>query len=104
MFLSPSRHDTYVNQYRAMFVLNCRIVRDEVLKYAPPRPDKRTRKRKRGKGRGTEGVAAGDVDTEERYLEPESYNPVRCNECNTEVAVYGKDEVFHFFHVLSSAP
>ena len=95
--LSSTRHDTYVNQYRAMFVLNCRIVRDEVLKYAP-KPDKKARRKKR-KGQEPEGVAAEDIQ-----VESESYNPVRCNECNTEVAVYGKDEVFHFFHVLSSAP
>lgn len=76
-----------------------------MLKYAPPKPGKRARKRKRGKGRGgAEGAAVGDIDTQEGHLEPESYNPVRCSECNTEVAVYGKDEVFHFFHVLSSAP
>ena len=34
----------------------------------------------------------------------ELYHPVRCVQCNTEVAVYDKDEVYHFFNVLTSAP
>ena len=32
----------------------------------------------------------------------EIYHPVMCTECSTEVAVYDKDEVFHFFNVLAS--
>uniref|UniRef100_A0A2K5CIG2 E2F-associated phosphoprotein n=1 Tax=Aotus nancymaae TaxID=37293 RepID=A0A2K5CIG2_AOTNA len=32
----------------------------------------------------------------------EIYDPVMCTECSTEVAVYDKDEVFHFFNVLAS--
>ena len=32
----------------------------------------------------------------------ELYHPVRCQECETEIAVYDKDEVYHFFNVLES--
>ncbi|XP_068232918.1 E2F-associated phosphoprotein-like [Palaemon carinicauda] len=32
----------------------------------------------------------------------EIFHPVFCNICNTKVAVYDKDEVYHFFNVLSS--
>jgi len=42
-----------------------------------------------------ERTTAG-VETEEIY------NPVKCCECNTEVGVYDKDELFHFFNVLAS--
>ena len=75
-----------------MFVLNCQIVRDEVLKYAP-KLDKKSRKRRR---KQEEKMAVDALQ--------EDFNPVRCSECNTEVAVYDKDEVFHFFNVLASAP
>lgn len=32
----------------------------------------------------------------------EVYNPVQCSECSTEVAVFDKDEVYHFFNILAS--
>jgi hypothetical protein len=98
-----------------MFVLNCCILRDEVLKYFP-KPDKRSRKRNRGKQQkqrsreqepvtttetGGGGVGGGQRSEEEGA---ELYHPVRCSQCNTEVAVYDKDEVYHFFNVLTSAP
>lgn len=77
-----------------MFVMNCCVVRDEVLTYMP-KPDKKSRKRKNRKSKGEQ--------TAQTTEEPEKYNPVRCSECNTEVAVFDKDEVFHFFNVLASA-
>lgn len=91
-----------MNQYRAMFVVNCSILRDEVLKYYP-KPDKRSRKRNRGKQQRQQQPAEvddGTLGTDGAEL----YHPVRCSQCNTEVAVYDKDEVFHFFNVLTSAP
>lgn len=95
--LCPSvcRHEVFANQFRAMFVLNCKIVKDEQLTYRP-KPDKKARKRQRQRGQ-TEGERGEGG-------EMELYHPVRCNFCNTEVAVYDRDEVFHFFNVLSSAP
>ncbi|KAG7174838.1 E2F-associated phosphoprotein-like [Homarus americanus] len=32
----------------------------------------------------------------------ETYHPVTCKICNTKVAVYDKDEVYHFFNVVTS--
>lgn len=32
----------------------------------------------------------------------EIYHPVQCTECSTEVAVFDKDEVYHFFNILAS--
>ncbi|XP_063592003.1 E2F-associated phosphoprotein-like [Penaeus indicus] len=32
----------------------------------------------------------------------EIFHPVMCNICNTKVAVYDKDEVYHFFNVVTS--
>ena len=97
-----------------MFVLNCCILRDEVLRYIP-KTDKRSRRRRRrvGKEEGRKGKEEGRKGKEEeasrgkeasQQVEPDMYHPVRCGECNTEVAVYDKQEVFHFFNVLASAP
>jgi len=78
----------YKNQYRAMFVLNCTIYRDEVLKTkAPKKVSKKQRKRKKDEDEDDSGP----------------YHPVKCTICSTEVAVFDKDEVFHFFNVLPSA-
>ena len=84
-----------------MFVLNCCVLRDEVLKYVP-KADKTSRRRKRKmRKEKKEGAEEEDIPEE---TEPEIYHPVRCRECNTEVAVFDKQEIFHFFNVLASAP
>ena len=83
-----NRHDIYPGQFRAMFVLNCKIIKDEVLKYKP----KPNRKKRKGK----------TIKQEEDPASDEYYKPVHCNICNTEVAVYDTDQVFHFFNVLPS--
>lgn len=82
--LDCQRHDVYKSQYRAMFVSNCQIISDEILKY--PLKKKKSKKR-------LEDAAVPKEDT---------YNPVRCSVCNTEVAVYDKEEIYHFFNVLAS--
>ena len=85
-----------------MFVVNCSIMRDEVLKYYP-KPDKQSRKRNRNKQQRQQQPAEVEDGTPGAD-EAELYHPVRCSQCNTEVAVYDKDEVFHFYNVLTSAP
>lgn len=72
------RHEKYPSQYRAMFVFNCKIDTNELLKYPQK---KKTNKNK---------------DNDE-------YQTVYCNICNTKIAVYEpKDEIYHFFNVLAS--
>lgn len=80
-----------------MFVLNCHVIKDEILKYVP-KPSKRSRKRRRGAG----GTTTNEQQPE-AASEMDRYHPVRCRDCNTEVAVVDTDEVFHFFNVLPSA-
>ena len=96
------RHEVYPNQYRAMFVMNCRIHRDEVLKYAP-KLNKKERRRKKGRRKREGGGGSGGGEPGAGGEEEEDYHPVYCAECNTQVAVYDRDEVFHFFNVLASA-
>lgn len=73
-------------------------MKDEVLKYVP-KPSKKSRKRSKGTNR-VEPLPESGPDLQEG----DGYHPVRCAECNTEVAVVDTDEVFHFFNVLPSAP
>ncbi|KAF3700734.1 E2F-associated phosphoprotein [Channa argus] len=100
--LDCQRHEKYRTQYRAMFVMNCTVKKDEVLRYKTEQ-ERKKRNRKRRKGQETESVGdkAGDpmpagMDTDEVY------HPVQCSECSTEVAVFDKDEVYHFFNILAS--
>lgn len=84
----PCSHELYSNQFRAMFALNCKIIKDEVLKYCPKQTNRKRKSNQQQQRNSEDG---------------ELYKPVRCAICDTEVAVYDKDEVFHFFNVLASA-
>ncbi|XP_010709969.1 E2F-associated phosphoprotein [Meleagris gallopavo] len=90
--LDCQRHESYKTQYRAMFVMNCFVNKEEILKYRK-KIKKRNKKRKH-----SEETAPVQSNQEEE----EVYHPVLCTECSTEVAVMDKDEVFHFFNVLAS--
>ncbi|XP_007882720.2 E2F-associated phosphoprotein [Callorhinchus milii] len=95
--LDCQRHELYPGQYRAMFVMNCIINRGEVLKYKEAANKKRRNWRKKAKG------PMGEVSVPPQGNEnEEAYHPVRCAECSVEVAVFDKDEVYHFFNILAS--
>ncbi|TRY97852.1 hypothetical protein DNTS_009864 [Danionella cerebrum] len=107
--LDCQRHEKYRTQYRAMFVMNCAINKEEVLRYktATKRKQSRRRKRSHQESTGTTEVEreSGVGLTDARLAgmdEEELYHPVKCTECSTEVAVYDKEEVYHFFNILAS--
>ncbi|CAD7686089.1 unnamed protein product [Nyctereutes procyonoides] len=58
----------------------------------------------RKKRRGHKKMRSNHEDTAEQTeaQAEEIYHLVMCTECSTEVAVYDKDGVFHFFNVLAS--
>ncbi|XP_054470132.1 E2F-associated phosphoprotein isoform X2 [Anoplopoma fimbria] len=104
--LDCQRHDKYRTQYRAMFVMNCAVKKDEVLRYKTQQEVKQ-RKRKRRRGQKTETPMDETPETPttpapEGMDADEIYHPVQCSECSTEVAVFDKDEVYHFFNILAS--
>lgn len=78
------RHEKYVTQYRAIFVINCKIDSDQVLKQNGPKPIK-------GKSRREASSVGG-----------ETLKKVSCSACSTEVGVVDEDEVYHFFNALPS--
>ncbi|XP_062431916.1 E2F-associated phosphoprotein [Rhea pennata] len=90
--LDCQRHESYKTQYRAMFVMNCSVNKEEILKYK-----KKLQKRNKKMRHSKETTSVLSNQEEE-----EIYHPVMCTECSTEVAVMDKDEVFHFFNVLAS--
>ncbi|CAH2328375.1 E2F-associated phospho [Pelobates cultripes] len=93
--LDCQRHESYRTQYRAMFVMNCSVSKDEVLKF-PDQPLKKHRRHDRKK------VKCPATATDRQTKSDEMYHPVKCTECSTEVAVYDKEEVYHFFNVIAS--
>ncbi|XP_029454798.1 E2F-associated phosphoprotein [Rhinatrema bivittatum] len=90
--LECQRHESYKTQYRAMFVMNCTVVKNEILQYKPAQKKQKKHRHKKLK------VQSGVAQEEEQEI----YHPVKCTECATEVAVYDKEEVYHFFNVLAS--
>ena len=86
--LDCQRHEIYDSQYRAMFVMNCTVDHSQQLKY-PKQEHKRGKKKQ--KTEVPQGIDPNDL-----------FNPVKCDRCSTQVAVYDRDEVYHFFNVLAS--
>ncbi|KAK1380515.1 C-terminal [Heracleum sosnowskyi] len=86
--LECQRHEKYVTQYRAVFVSNCKIKNDQVAQ-----PGIKRKRGKRGKG-GSE--------TDAGSFTGETFKPVCCSTCSTEVGVIDEEEVYHFFNVLPS--
>eukprot|EP00037_Helgoeca_nana_P013333 m.122692 g.122692 ORF g.122692 m.122692 type:complete len:394 (-) comp21969_c0_seq1:2959-4140(-) len=89
--LDCQRHDTYADQFRAMFVHNCHVDRSETLIFKK----KETKRRFKDKKAGRDPTGARP---------DEEYHPVACGECNAVVAVYDHDEIYHFFDVIVSLP
>lgn len=83
--LDCQRHEIYETQYRAMFVMNCSVDFTQQMKYPEPK------KKGKGKAKTTDSVDPKDI-----------FNPVKCDKCSTQVAVYDREEVYHFFNVLAS--
>lgn len=87
-----------------MFVMNCKVLKDEVLRYEPPQQRNSGKKRKKGhKGKLVhEKDNDSNLPTIAGAASMDHYHPVTCSECSSEVAVYDTDEVYHFFNVLAS--
>ncbi|XP_021896850.1 E2F-associated phosphoprotein isoform X2 [Carica papaya] len=82
------RHEKYVTQYRAIFVVNCKIGTGKIRQN-----NVKSGRGKRRRESGEDGTDAGGGET---------FKPVNCAICSTEVGVMGTDEVYHFFNVIPS--
>lgn len=93
------RHEIYANQFRAMFVMNCKIDRSETLTVPLKKSFNKKSKGKKGKGLPAE-EAISNVATSAS----DKFFPVKCKVCNSQVAVYDCEEIYHFFNCLASHP
>lgn len=124
------RHDNYHNQYRAMFVFNCVIERAKVLRYRDKKQCRWNKKKKKKTKAETGGEASGEAEREGTgtptgkeksqsgidWINMEIvdgpgglnqsgndlYHPVKCAVCRTEVAVFDRQEVYHFHNSVAS--
>lgn len=87
------QHETHKDQFRAMFVFNCLVCTDEVLTYKEKMSQRQRKKLK--------NLTPSDEKTEDSE---DKYHPVKCSVCQTKVAVYDSDEVYHFFNILTTHP
>ena len=113
------RHEFYANQYRAMFTMNCKVELNEVLHVTEKAKKKRSKKRGGGKFKTDEEACTNSnilaegmkcmkkevVNEDSRELiklEQDQFHPVKCEVCTTEIAVYDREEIFHFFNIIAS--
>lgn len=78
---------------------------NEVLRYDQTPSDKKAKHK--SKRRRTAQAASTTSDTSAASTGADAasddvYHPVVCSVCSSEVGVYDKDEVYHFFNVLAS--
>ncbi|GMN52558.1 hypothetical protein TIFTF001_021704 [Ficus carica] len=87
--LDCQRHEKYLTQYRAVFVVNCKVGGERLLHQSTPKPKGGKRHR----------------DSDESKVNPavgETFKQVFCQVCSTEVGAMDEEEVYHFFNVLPS--
>ncbi|KAF8982289.1 hypothetical protein BGZ46_001515 [Entomortierella lignicola] len=97
------QHEFYPHQFRAMFVENCRILENEVLRF----PKEAKKPSNNGKNpKSSSSIVAGSSDFAQGFKPSVdddydmTYHPVACEICNTRVALIDQDEIFHFFNVI----
>lgn len=76
-----------------MFTFHCEVNMNEPMRIPPQTQQSRTRK--------NVGNSANYGNFQPNHAE-EIYHPVRCTVCNTHVAMFDHDEVYHFFNVVTS--
>lgn len=99
------QHIENENQFRAMFVINCRVDRKQIVKLTPettdPKLSQKTRRKQKSPSeqpppRETTQSSTSDIE--------EKYNPVYCAVCDNELGLreIGSEGAYHLFHVLAS--
>ncbi|KAI9263358.1 E2F-associated phosphoprotein-domain-containing protein [Phascolomyces articulosus] len=89
------RHEKYPNQYRAMFVTHCKVIKTERYRYK----DKRKKQPLSSHQPSSSMVGADETNDQEG---DEGYYIVKCSTCDTHVAMMDEDEVYHFFNTIAT--
>lgn len=87
------RHEKYSDQYRAMFVANCKVNYFPKFIYSKSGSSKKKSKKVKWERMEVEGPSYNANE--------DLFSSVVCANCDTEVAVYDSNEVYHFFNVLA---
>lgn len=106
------QHAKNENQFRAMFVMNCRVETKQVVKPAPEQPSSTSRKG-RGKQKtqppgeppsSVDNLHKNNIISSDNSDVEEKYNPVYCIVCDNELGLreVGPEGAYHLFHVLAS--
>eukprot|EP00698_Gefionella_okellyi_P005111 TRINITY_DN14692_c0_g1_i1.p1 TRINITY_DN14692_c0_g1~~TRINITY_DN14692_c0_g1_i1.p1 ORF type:complete len:313 (+),score=70.47 TRINITY_DN14692_c0_g1_i1:66-941(+) len=91
--LDCQRHEQFINQFRAMFVMNCNTVTTECMRF------------KNSDRQVNQGIREFyNASTAQCGPDEELLFPILCAQCGTEVALQDKDEVFHFYNVIPEDP
>ncbi|VDM39739.1 unnamed protein product [Toxocara canis] len=93
------RHEIYRDQYRAMFVENCKVMTEETI-FMPETGRKRRRAARKCATAPKPNTVVGASEATTLRRE-DLFHPVQCAICATAVGVYDVDEVYHFFNVLT---
>ena len=94
------RHENYRTQYRAMFVSNCKINEEEQLKYPKEEFDSMALNSKKLKKNKLKIMKEESNEISKDY---DIFKPVMCSICSAEVGVFEeKEEIYHFFNVITS--
>ncbi|KAM6566665.1 uncharacterized protein LOC115722936 [Cannabis sativa] len=83
------RHEKYLTQYRAIFVVNCKVGSKCLLRDSISQLKSGKRRRETDESEVDQTVG-------------ETFKQVHCMVCSTEVGVMDEEEVYHFFNVLPS--
>ncbi len=125
--LHCQQHEHHQNQYRSMFVRNCKILKEKEFRYKKRSATKSKKKTKHSKTQeqdldpkkskqeqqteqkmNTEGEISDFEYIDRIYVEDEwqyeseIYAPVVCSFCSTEIGVF-EDDVYHFFNCVPSS-
>ncbi|KAL5993413.1 hypothetical protein ACLOJK_014338 [Asimina triloba] len=76
--LDCQRHEKYVTQFRAMFVVNCNVMKNQVLRERKVSKPKRTNR---------------PTDSKEDLEKGAVFRPVCCSVCSTEVGIFDEGEL-----------
>uniref|UniRef100_A0A803Q790 E2F-associated phosphoprotein n=1 Tax=Cannabis sativa TaxID=3483 RepID=A0A803Q790_CANSA len=87
--LDCQRHEKYLTQYRAIFVVNCKVGSKCLLRDSISQLKSGKRRRETDESEVDQTVG-------------ETFKQVHCMVCSTEVGVMDEEEVYHFFNVLPS--
>lgn len=92
------QHEQYPNQFRAMFVMNCRVM-DKALQGSHAHGHAGT---KRGREEEDEEGGAQHAAQQTQQGSGDMCYAVACDVCGTEVGAVDSDEIYHFYNVFPS--